>query len=149
MYILSFRLDVPYLKDTSIPIEETNKEVNQTLKQKINDGIYTLGEKIVPQVFEKVCLKNEKLCTEEIIVKGRKIPLQEILEKLTNKHEKYMRINSDDELELMQAADVARELLRINEYHDKDKDEPLQNLKDKIKKFQRNVPSCVGMMDLH
>ena len=89
---------VPYLTDISIPIEETNGEVNKRLKQKIADGVYTLGELIVPQTFEKVFFKNEKLCTKEISIQGRKIPLARIRKEITEKHEKYMRSKSDTEI---------------------------------------------------
>ena len=39
--------------DMSIPTESTNAHVTSKLKEKINENIYSIGELIVSQVFQK------------------------------------------------------------------------------------------------
>ena len=61
-------------------MEETNKEVQNKLMEKIKKGIYHTENLIVPQKYEKVILKNGRLLNEEIQVSGRKIPLRNIVQ---------------------------------------------------------------------
>ena len=49
-------------------MEETNKDVQKQLTEKIKTGIYHTGNLIVPQKYEKVILKNGQLLTQEILV---------------------------------------------------------------------------------
>ena len=42
----------------SFPTDVTNKELNENLNEKIRMGIYSIGEQIVPQVFECLKMKN-------------------------------------------------------------------------------------------
>ena len=51
--------------------EETNKDVIKQLKDKIKDGIYSIGEKVVPQVFKKLSLVNDEIKVEEITIQGK------------------------------------------------------------------------------
>ena len=40
---------------------ETADQIKEKLAQKIQNGTYTAGEKIVPREYEKLILKDEKL----------------------------------------------------------------------------------------
>ena len=44
----------------TMPCEPTNKQVIEELKKKVADGIYTMGEEIVPQTFQKYAIKDGK-----------------------------------------------------------------------------------------
>ena len=81
-------MDVKNLTEISIPIEETNEDVMKQLKNKIENGDYTLGELIVPQNFEKISLKDGQLIKEEVVVKGRKIPFKIIRENINIRNKK-------------------------------------------------------------
>ena len=52
---LSFRI---YGGTVSMPTEDTNDHVMQKLKDRIKEGVYTIGEKVVPQVFKKLALRD-------------------------------------------------------------------------------------------
>lgn len=56
----------------SMPVEETNSEVIKRLKQKINDGTYSIGKLIVPQTFEKLRIINGKVEETTTTVQGQK-----------------------------------------------------------------------------
>ena len=57
----------------SIPTETTSAHVTSKLKEKINENSYSIGELIVPQVFQKMSLRNNKIEVEDVTVKGYKI----------------------------------------------------------------------------
>ena len=82
------------LSNISFLLEETNKEVQNKLMEKIKKGIYHTENLIVPQKYEKVMLKNGRLLNEEIQVSGRKIPLRNIRTTMLQKQENYMRVRT-------------------------------------------------------
>ena len=83
------------LSNISFLMEETNKEVQNKLMEKIKKGIYHTENLIVPQKYEKVILKNGRLLNEEIQVSGRKIPLRNIRSTMLQKQENYMRVKTE------------------------------------------------------
>ena len=83
------------LSNISFLLEETNKEVQNKLMEKIKKGIYHTENLIVPQKYEKVMLKNGRLLNEEIQVSGRKIPLRNIRTTILRKQENYMRVRTE------------------------------------------------------
>ena len=134
VYFSMCRLNVTNLTEQSIPVEQTNKEVMNQLKQKIESGEYTLGELIVPQMFEKTYLKDGKLHTEEIMVQGRKITLDEIRSNINKEQKVFMRIMEDDELAQLTEPQLKQILFKIGEYEDgmsQDK------MRETLKKLQR------------
>ena len=74
----------------SLPTEATNLDVQQNLYKKIENGEYKIGQLIVPQEFQKLTIKNDKVLTEKVVITGRKTPLYSIRYDLFKKHEKYM-----------------------------------------------------------
>ena len=56
----------------SFPTDVTNKQVNKNLNEKIRTGIYSIGEQIVPQVFECLKMKNGEVQIEKITVCGKR-----------------------------------------------------------------------------
>ena len=57
--------------NVTFPVEVTNKAVKEKLNEKIKSGVYSIGEKIVPQVFECMKLKDGKIQVEQITVCGK------------------------------------------------------------------------------
>ena len=51
--------------------EESNEKLIKRLKDKINDGIYSIGEQVVPQVFRKLSMVNGEINIEEITIQGK------------------------------------------------------------------------------
>ena len=117
-----------------MPIEETNNEVQRKLKSKIIDGVYNVGELIVPQTFWKVSIKDGKLNKEEITVQGRKIPLKVIRESLLMEQITYMRLTSDNELCKLTTEEKKNFLKKIGEDNNTTCQEELLQ---KMKKMQR------------
>ena len=93
------RIEVGKNKSVSIPVEETNDEVMRQLKQKIALGTYKVGNLIVPQVFEKVAIRDGRIAYEKVTVVDRKMPLVEIRKELLEKNNKYMWLRTNDEFE--------------------------------------------------
>ena len=54
-----------------------------------------MGVPIVPQRFERISVKENKIVTEDIVTEGKKVPLKEIRSKMLKDHQKYMRVYSD------------------------------------------------------
>ena len=53
-----------------MPVEDTNDKIVKKLKEKIMEGAYVIGEQVVPQVFQKLSLRNGDVITEEVTIRG-------------------------------------------------------------------------------
>ena len=80
-----------FVQASSIPVDERNDEVMRQLKQKIALGTYKVGNLIIPQVFEKVAIRDGRIAYEKVTIVGMKIPLVEIRKELLEKNNKYAR----------------------------------------------------------
>ena len=108
------RIEVGKNKSISIPIEETNAELMKQLKQKIALRTYQVGNLIVPQVFEKVAIRDGRIVYEKVTIVGRRIPLLEIREELVDKNNKDIRLRTNDELDNLSKDDLIISLKQIN-----------------------------------
>ena len=122
--------------DTTMPQEPTEEKVMEKLNEKIDQGIYTMGEEIVPQMFKKLSIVNGSSVITEESVSGRKHSLMYLRKELLKKHSGYYRQFSDVEYSEMSSEMVISELKRINEYQNLDR-YSLSEQKDKLKCFQR------------
>ena len=91
-FVFLSKIDVGGCRSVSLPTEATNLDVQQNWYKKIENGEYKIGQLIVPQEFQKLTIKNDKVLTEKVVITGRKIPLYTIRYDLFKKHEKYMRL---------------------------------------------------------
>ena len=130
-------MEVPNLTEVSVPEECTTEELIIELKKQLDAEVYTLGELIVPQKFEKITMIDNKLEKEEIEVKGRKIPFDTIRQKINIKHEKYMKIHSDEELVAMNNDEIRKHLNNINELKKSDDSCSIEELRKKLSQFER------------
>ena len=138
IYILCFpRLTVSNMTSISLPTEESTEEINKQLNEKIEQGIYKLGELIIPQVYEKVTLQNNKLTTQEIEIRGRRVNLLDIRRDMFEKHKKFMKLHSNEQIENLSQTDVVNLLRKIHEYTEDDDKETLGELRSRLKKIQR------------
>ena len=90
--------------------------MQKRLDEAILSGEHVICDLIVPQEFEKVCLKDGKLVVEKISIEGRKIPLYDIRKSMLQNHKKYMRLTSDEEINNLTRDDIIDRLTRINEF---------------------------------
>lgn len=67
----------------------------------IESGKLSLGLPCVSYKLVRYTPKDGQLEKHEVTVTGRKFPLTEIRRKLLAKHERYMRLQTDEEIEAM------------------------------------------------
>ena len=72
----------------------------------VNSGELSLGRPCVPYTITKFTAKDGGVERMEVIITGRKFPLLEIRKQLLAKHEKYMRLNTNTEIESMSFNDL-------------------------------------------
>ena len=118
-----------------MPTPQTNDGLKQTLRLKIQNGQYTVGELIVPKKYEKFVLdKDGNVKKEEFIIEGRKRPLDEIRQKTLMKHKDYTRQHPEHYYDDMSRIDVSNRLSELNEFDD---GEGLTVMRRKLKKIER------------
>ena len=93
-----------------------NENIKKRLKEKIKHGSYLTGSLIVPQSFERVILRDNKVIVDEVVVHGRKTPMIEIRKKLFKDHNPYMRLRSDKDSQKLTREELTNELHNLGEY---------------------------------
>ena len=110
----------------TVPVDQSNTQVIKQLKEKIEKGIYKVGDLIVPQEFKKTTINQGKIATGNVCISGRKILLKEIRNELLDR-------NRNNLTEM----DLVKYLKNINEHNITSYD--AETLKQKIKTFQRTT----------
>ena len=87
--------------EISVPCHKTAEQVKADWAEMIKSGRLTLGEPCAPYKLTKYTIVDGEVKKTEMKVDGRKIPLLDIRQKLLNKHEKYMQLHTDSELQHM------------------------------------------------
>ena len=98
-----------------MPVDESNEEVTERLREKIKNGEYTIGELIVSQTFIKTTLCGDRIEKDEVEISGRKIDITYIRKKLLEKKEKFMRKRSDEVFDNMGRESIIENLEKLNE----------------------------------
>ena len=80
-YFLMFRFNVAGAKNVTLPVDETNKSLQNQLQESIEKGTYIIGDLIVPQTFEMTKIRNKEIVVEDVTIHGRKIPMAKIRQK--------------------------------------------------------------------
>ena len=65
-------------KSITVPVDQSNTQVIKQLKEKIEKGIYKVGDLIVPQAFKKITINQGKIATENVCISHRKIPFKKL-----------------------------------------------------------------------
>lgn len=97
----------------------TSAAIRETLKKKIANGEYRLGEIVAPKSYQKLILdSNGTLKKERFTVSGRKIPLLEIRKNLLTEHEEMglVRDHSEAHYEAMTYKELEIRLKEIGEF---------------------------------
>ena len=106
-----------------------------TLKLKIEQGEYSLGQIVVPQNFTKTSIKDGKMITEEVSISGRKFPLKDIRKNLLIRHTRYMCLTTDEEFANVELNYVQKKKKNLGKFSDNN--ETLEELLIKLKKMER------------
>ena len=101
----------------------------------VEKGDLSLGVPCAPTTLTHYTTKNGQLEAKEVVVFGRKFPLTEVREKLLKKHEDYMRLNTDDEIDNMGTDELKLQASHFN--HQFDSSLTIEEMKAAIKSFQR------------
>ncbi|XP_065661972.1 uncharacterized protein LOC136084831 [Hydra vulgaris] len=131
------RLDVAGCKSISIPIEVSNKVLKDMLEQDIEKGKYRIGKLIVPKTFTKTVCKNNNLVTEEFLVYGRKLSINDIRADMLKNHKAFMRFRTDQEYLDLSRETIVDSLKRIDEFNDDYDNRSVLHLREILKKFER------------
>ncbi len=99
--------------EISIPCHSTVQTVKGEWLQKIEQGIYSIGVQCSPKELTVVKAQNGRVITKNITVYSRKIPLAEVLQKLLKKHEKWMRLMTDQQIDAMTREEAVSYLQQI------------------------------------
>ena len=87
--------------EIAVPCHKTPQEVKADWDQMIQSQRLTLGEPCAPYTLTKYSVVNGQLQKTEMEVYGIKIPLLEIRKKLLKRHEEYMHLHTDKQLQEM------------------------------------------------
>ena len=74
-----------------VPAKITN-EIN---KKRLSEISYLIGNLIVPQSFERVILRDNRIIINEVVANGRNILMTEIRKKMFKDHKPIIRLRSD------------------------------------------------------
>ena len=130
-------LDISGCHDVTLPVDESNEEVTERLREKIKNGEYTIGELIVPQKFIKTTLCGNRIEKEEVEISGRKIDITYIRKKLLEKNEKFMRKRSDEVFDNMDTESIIENLQKLNEVQSSGLHLETNDLRNKLKSLDR------------
>ncbi|XP_047122498.1 uncharacterized protein LOC105847932 [Hydra vulgaris] len=131
------RLNVPGYKSISIPMEVSNKVLKDKLEQDIEKGKYRIGKLIVPKTLTKTVCKNNSLVTEEFLVSGRKLSIDDIRADMYENHKAFMRLATDQEYLALSRETIIDGLKRIDEFNDDYENRSVLHLRETFKKFER------------
>lgn len=79
----------------------------------ISSGRFTLGEECSPYKITKYVPINSRLTPQEIFVHARKVPLNQLRQKLLQKQLKYMRLTPTSAIQSMTREEVKKRLPNI------------------------------------
>ena len=80
----------------SIPANPPLRKIEADIQQMLASGRFSLGEECTPYKITKYTLKDGKLSPYDILVQARKVPLQQIRQRLLTKHQQFMRSTSTE-----------------------------------------------------
>lgn len=105
--------------EITTPVPRTSVAIRETLRQKIANGEYCLGEIIAPKSYKKLSLHSDGTLKEETFtVSGRKIPLLDIRKNLLEQHEKegLVRDHSNTHYEALTNEEIKNRLKELGEH---------------------------------
>ena len=121
--------------EISAPQNPPPKVLQQQWKALVDDGELSLGIPCAPLTLTHFITKNGHLEKNEVVVMGRKFPLSELRKTLLTAQEKYMRLNTDDEIDSMPMEEIISQASKFD--HKFDQSTNISEMRKNIKQFQR------------
>ena len=121
--------------EISVPCHKTVSMIKSDWADMIRSGELTLGEPCTPYTLTKYRIVGGRVERSECVVYGRKVPLVYIRKKFLQKHEPYMRLHTDVELQNMSRSELMLILNVANTVFDANAED--QQLRDLICKLER------------
>ncbi len=87
--------------DVSVPSNPPLKAVQEEINSMISAGRFTLGEECAPYALKKFIPNNGQIIVKDVLIYGRKVPLEDIRNRLLKKQERYMRLDSNEAFDAM------------------------------------------------
>ena len=69
---------MPNLSYVSISTEEKKEEIKESLRKKIEDGTYDIGDIIIPLKYQRTVLNGSKIEKEIVKISARKINILDV-----------------------------------------------------------------------
>ena len=120
----------------AMPCEPSPKYLRKELSAEIFNKNISLGHAINIQTYVQIKIIDNKPEKVEFTVEGRKHTMLELREKLLKKHEKYMRLNSDDYFDNLTQAEVQTKLSMLDESMNSENN--LNGMRKYLKKLERS-----------
>ena len=117
--------------EISVGSTPTSSEVKQEWVKLVETGEIALGQ---PYNIVRFSTKDGELHKTQVSVVGRKFPLLDIRKKLLTKHEQYMRLATDTDIQSMSLSDIS---LYFNQINHQSKATALLDLQGEVNKLQR------------
>ena len=122
--------------EISVPSTPTPETIKNEWIKLVETGEISLGRPCVPFNMVRFMTKDGELEKKELTIVGRKFPLLEIRKDLLCKHEKYMRLTTDGEIEGMSSSDLSSLVAKFDQKIITTAN-TLSDLRNVIKQFQR------------
>lgn len=102
--------------EVSMPVHRSNSLIGKESQEKIDSGHFNLGVPVLETEYTKLVITSEgKIEKRPCKLTARKYPLSEVREKCLLKNEKYVRLRSDEEYDVLGAEDVKKRLISLSE----------------------------------
>ena len=121
--------------EISAPADPPPHVIKKEWMKMIETGELSLGLPCVSYKLVRYTPKDGQLEKHEVTVTGRKFPLTEIRRKLLAKHERYMRLQTDEEIEAMTITSLHTFLRQV--HHPFDSSATADELRNIVRKLQR------------
>ena len=119
--------------EISAPAYPTVATVKDSWKRMFENGELSLGVPCAPFTLTQYSIANGQLEKSHIVVTGRKFSLIELRTKFLANQEKYMHLNTDEEIDAMSVEDLQVMMSKWNE----DSPDCVDKLRDRFKELQR------------
>ena len=93
-----------------MPSNPPPSTIQQQWMDMISSGRLTLGEPCCPYTIQRYCTKDRMIIQASTDVCGRMITLTDVRERLLKRQEKFMRLQSDPEIEEMTIEEITQHL---------------------------------------
>ena len=121
--------------EISVPCHKTVDAIKDDCSSMIESGELTLGEPCAPYTVMKYAIINGEVQQSEIGVYGRKVSLLHIRKKLLKKHENFMRLHTDTQIDSMSRCEIFAILSKSNIAVDNETSDT--QLRDGLRKLER------------